>query len=81
MLLRELDGEGGFVRLWLPLALMRMEVILLFQLGERFGFEAGLVGVGNKDGTVVTRLLTLGDGGGDETEGFSSGTFRAACGL
>lgn len=51
--LRELDnGESGFVRLpWL--VLMRMEVILLFQLGEYFGFGVGLVGVGGKGGDLA----------------------------
>lgn len=52
-LLRELnDGEGGFVLLLLWL-LIRMEAILLFQLGELFGFDAGLVGIDSEGGTVV----------------------------
>ena len=55
VLLRERGEEGGFVRLLL-LLLIRMEVILLFQLelGERFGFEAGLTGVGSKGGTAMS---------------------------
>jgi hypothetical protein len=46
------DEEGGFARPWL-LMLTRMEVILLFQLGENFAFWAGLVGVDSGGGTVM----------------------------
>jgi hypothetical protein len=58
-----------------------MEVILLFQLGERFGFEAGLAGIGNKGGTTVTWSLASGGDGKEETEDVLKGTFGTAYGL